>query len=179
MRKKVQPKHLFERNMSANQPMTARQVAALVRPEAVCLDLQARTQTPALREVAALLGANPAVPDLAAFLGEILAREASGNTALGHGIAMPHARTDLCREIVIAVGRSAGGIDYGAADGQPVRLVFLIGTPMPQVTEYLRVVGALARLLAREPVRQRLLAADNAMSFIAALAEAGIPPRTL
>lgn len=164
--------------MSTNQPMTARQVAALIRPEAVRLDLQAQAKTPALREVAALLGGCPAVPDLDAFIREILAREAVGNTALGHGVAMPHARTDLCREIVIAVGRSVGGVDYGAPDGQPVRLVFLIGTPMQEVAEYLRVVGMLARLLAREPVRQRLLAAGSAADFIAVLAGAGVPAQT-
>lgn len=160
--------------MSTNQPMTARQVAALLRPEAVCLDMKTQAKIPALHEVAALLGGCPAVPDRDAFIREILAREQVGNTALGHGVAMPHARTDLCREIVIAVGRSVGGIDYGAADGQPVRLVFLIGTPMQEVAEYLRVVGMLARLLAREPVRQRLLAAGNATEFIAALAGAGV-----
>ena len=163
--------------MSPRVPMTSRQVAALIRPEAVCLDLCERVKTPALQEVAARLAGCPAVPDLDAFVGEILAREEAGNTALGHGTAMPHARTDRCREIVIAVGRSANGIDYAAPDGQPVRLVFLIGTPMQEVEEYLRVVGMLARLLSREAVRQRLLAAATAAEFITALAEAGDAPK--
>ena len=155
--------------MSTNQPMTAGQVAALIRPEAVSLSLQAGEKIPALQEVAALLNGCPSIPDGDAFIREILAREQAGSTALGHGIAMPHARTDLCREIVIAVGRSATGVDYAAADGQPVRLIFLIGTPLQEVTEYLRVVGMLARLLTREPVRQQLLAAGSAAEFIAAL----------
>ena len=159
--------------MPIKQPMTARQVAALIRPEAVCLNLHACEKIPALRELAAVLQDVPAVPDLDAFVREILAREEAGSTALGHGVAIPHARTDLCREIVIAVGRSTDGIDYGAADGQPIGLVFLIGTPMQDVAEYLRVVGMLARLLMREPVRQRLLAAVTADEFIAALAAAG------
>ena len=163
--------------MSTNQPMTARQVAALIRPEAVCLELQARAKIPALREVAARLKDCPSVPDVDAFICEILAREQAGNTALGHGVAMPHARTDLCRGIVIAVGRSAAGVDYEAADGKPVQLVFLIGTPMQEVAEYLRVVGMLARLLAREPLRRRLLDAGSVVDFIAVLAEAGEPQR--
>ena len=163
--------------MSLNQPITAHQVAALIRPEAVCLNLQAQAKLPALREVAALLEGAPAVPDHQALLCEILAREQAGNTALGHGVAMPHARTDLCREIVIAVGRSMAGVDYESADGQPVQLIFLIGTPLQEVTEYLRVVGMLARLLAREPVRQQLLQASSVADFIAALAGAGDLPR--
>ena len=73
--------------------------------------------------------------------------------------------------------RSTGGIDYAAADGQPVRLVFLIGTPMQEVAEYLRVVGMLARLLMRESVRQRLQAATSVADFVAALAGAGDAPQ--
>jgi len=150
--------------------MTAAQLAALLRPEAIALSLQARQKIPALREIAALLAANAAIPNLETFVQEILAREREGNTALGHAIAMPHARTDQCRAIVIAVGRSANGIDYQATDGRPVNLVFLIGTPKPQVTEYLRVVGSLARILSRDDIRRQLLSVPDATQFIAAIA---------
>ena len=152
--------------------MTAAQLAALLRPEAIRLDVQAREKVPALREIAALLAGNAAVPDVPILTGEILAREQESNTALGHGVALPHARTDHCRAIVIAVGRSAAGIDYRAPDGQPVKLVFLLGTPQAQVTEYLRVVGCLARLLGNDAIRQKLLAAPDARRFIAIIAGA-------
>jgi len=152
--------------------MTAQKVAALIHPESVCLNLTARSKAHALHEVAGLLNGCPSVPDLGAFLREILAREQEGNTAIGHGVAIPHARTDQCREIVIAVGRSMDGIDYGAADGKPVQILFLIGTPMQDVTEYLRVVGMLARLLARVSIRQRLLDAADSKAFLTVIAEA-------
>jgi mannitol/fructose-specific phosphotransferase system IIA component (Ntr-type) len=156
--------------MPASAPLTPAAIAALIRPEAICLSLQATTRVPAICEVAAMLAGDPLIPELDTFVAKMLAREETGNTALGNGAAMPHARTDLCRGIVIAVGRSARGIDYDAPDGQPVRLVFVVGTPMQQVTEYLRVVGALARLLAQAPLRERLLAAPDAAAFLAALA---------
>lgn len=158
--------------MPRDPSMTARRIAALIRPEAVCLNLGARDKVPALEETAAGLGGNPAIVDLKALVGQILAREQTGNTALGHGVALPHARTDLCRDIVVAVGRSSGGIDYGAPDGQPVWLVVLIATPMQQVTEYLRMVGTLARLLAQDRVQQTLQSAQTGAGFIAALAAA-------
>ena len=149
--------------------MTAAQLAALLKPEAIALNVQARQKIPALREITALLATNTAVSNLENFSQEILAREREGNTALGHAIAMPHARTEQCRSIVIAVGRSANGIDYQAPDGRPVNLVFLIGTPKPQVTEYLRVVGTLARILSNDAVRCQLLSAPDATQFIAAI----------
>ena len=159
--------------MPKDPAITASQVTALLKPEAVLLDVKATEKVPALREITALLAGNAAVVDAAAFSHEILAREKTGTTALGNAVAIPHARTDQCREIVIAVGRSTQGIDYGAPDGQPVHLVFLIGTPKHLVTEYLRVVGGLARILSRDTVRQQLLAAPNTAAFIQTIAGTG------
>lgn len=145
---------------------TAGKVAMLLRPEAINLSLQARNKTDALREVATLLQKANCVSDFDAFFQEILERERVSNTALGHDVAIPHARTEQCTEILIAVGRSLEGIDFDAKDGQPVRLIFLIGTPKQMVTEYLRVVGNLARLLRQDQLRQNLLEAPDTATFI-------------
>ncbi len=152
--------------MSKPTKAGAGKVAALLRPDAINLHLQARHKTEALREVATLLNKTKCVTDFEAFFQEILERERVSNTALGHDVAIPHARTEQCCEIVIAVGRSAEGIDFEAKDGQPVRLIFLIGTPKQMVTEYLRVVGNLARLLRQDQLRQSLLEAPDPETFI-------------
>jgi fructose-specific phosphotransferase system IIA component len=144
----------------------AGKVASLLRPTAINLNLQARGKVDALREVATLLQQANCVKDFNSFFQEILERERVSNTALGHDVAIPHARTEQCTEILIAVGRSAAGIDFEAKDDQPVRLIFLIGTPKQMVTEYLRVVGNLARLLRQDQLRQNLLAATDAAAFI-------------
>jgi fructose-specific phosphotransferase system IIA component len=147
-------------------------IASLLSPETIKLDLQARQKTAALREVAELLAQNKCVGDFEAFFNEILQRERVSNTALGHDVAIPHARTDQCSDILVAVGRSTAGIDFEAKDGQPVRLIFLIGTPKQMVTDYLRVVGNLARLLRQDDLRQRLLDAPDAAAFIKTVGEA-------
>jgi len=147
-------------------------IAALLSPEKIKLELQAKQKNAALREVAELLGQNRCVGDFEAFFNEILQRERVSNTALGHDVAIPHARTDQCSDILVAVGRSTEGIDFEAKDGQPVRLIFLIGTPKQMVTDYLRVVGNLARLLRQDDLRQRLLDAPDAAAFIKTIEEA-------
>lgn len=143
--------------------------AALLRPAAIQLNLKAREKTAALREVAELLAQCGCVANFDAFFNEILERERVSNTALGHDVAIPHARTEQCSEILIAVGRSPEGIDFEAKDGDPVRLIFLIGTPKQMVTEYLRVVGNLARLLRQDSLRQQLLEAPDTAAFIKAI----------
>ena len=150
-------------------------LASLLKPSAINLNLKERKKIPALREIAMLLHENKSVTNFDAFFDEILNRENISNTALGHDVAIPHARTDQCIDILVAVGRSAEGVDYESKDNGPVRLVFLIGTPKQMVTEYLRVVGHLARLLRRDDIRQRLLTAPDAASFIHVISESEIP----
>lgn len=139
-------------------------VAALLRADRINLNIQSTEKNAALREVATQLTGN--VTNFDAFFTEILERERVSNTALEYGIAIPHARTEQCSEILIAIGRNANGISFGGKDGQTVKLIFLIGTPKQMVTEYLRVVGNLARLLRQEALREKLVTASDAATFI-------------
>jgi mannitol/fructose-specific phosphotransferase system IIA component (Ntr-type) len=141
-------------------------ISSLLSVDRINLALQATTKTESLREVASLMKDMNCIKDFEAFFRDVLERERVSNTALGHDVALPHARTDQCSEIIIAVGRSPTGIDFEAKDGQPVRLVFLIGTPKSMVTEYLRLVGNLARLLRQNDLRENLLEADSPEAFV-------------
>ena len=152
--------------MSKTDKVASGKIASLLRVEQIKLEIQARQKTAALREVAEMLTKNNCVANFDAFFQEILERERVSNTALGHDVAIPHARTEQCSEILVAVGRSTAGIDFEAKDSQPVRLIFLIGTPKQMVTDYLRVVGNLARLLRQDAVRQQLFDAPDVASFI-------------
>ncbi|HUI07490.1 MAG TPA: PTS sugar transporter subunit IIA [Verrucomicrobiae bacterium] len=158
--------------MSKSPKASPSKIASLLTPETIKLELQANQKVAALREVAELLAQNRCVSDFEAFFNEILQRERVSNTALGHDVAIPHARTDQCSDILVAVGRTREGIDFEAKDGQPVRLIFLIGTPRQMVTDYLRVVGNLARLLRQDDLRQRLLDAPDPAAFIKIIEDA-------
>ncbi len=151
--------------MSKTMKSSAVKIAALLKPEVINLNLQSQTKPEALREVAGLLGKR--VANFEVFFGEILDRERISNTALGHDVAIPHARTEQCSEILIAVGRSAAGVNFEGES--PVRLVFLIGTPKQMVAEYLRLVGNLARLLRQDALREKLITAPDAATFITLL----------
>lgn len=150
-------------------PLLPAQIAALIQPQTVRLDLKAREKLPALRELAATLKDHPNLSRPEAFFREVLARERSANTGLGHGVAMPHARSELCGDLVIAVGRSAAGIDYGSPDGVPVHLLFLIGAPVQHTAPYHRLIVGLARLIESATNRQCLLAAEDASALIRVL----------
>jgi len=158
--------------MSKSSGGVPAKIASLLDPGRINLNLEAVQKNAALREVAELLRQGDCLGNFDTFFNEILERERVSNTALGHDVAIPHARTEQCREILIAVGRSADGIEFEAKDDQPVRLIFLIGTPKQMVTDYLRVVGNLARLLRQDDLRQRLLDAPDPATFIETIQEA-------
>jgi len=147
-------------------------ITPFLRPDFVVLDLKSQTRLDALHELTQLVKAHPHMKDFAACCRAVHDRETMGTTKLtGHDIAIPHARTDQVADILLAVGRSQAGILWDAKEPQPVRLVFLLGTPKKMVMEYLQLVGALARLLKAESFRASLLAAQSPEEFLRLFAE--------
>ncbi len=100
---------------------------------------------------------DPAVLDPEEVRKDLFEREAKGGTALEDGIAVPHARTNGVRDIVMAFVRLGVPLDLGSADGRPSRFVFLILVPKDRVNEYLEVLGHIARIMKRPTVRERLI----------------------
>ena len=144
-------------------------LSQLLVPELVKLDLMASSDVEAISTVADLLAGHPdLIGDAAQFRDAVLAREKLSPTALGYGVAFPHARTPQVKQIVVAIGRSRDGVLFEQA-GQRVHLFFVIGTPLDKVPEYLAVVGRLVRLLKNDEIRARLLAASTVEEFLAPL----------
>ncbi len=104
--------------------------------------------------------------DIERFRRELIAREELRSTAAGFGVAFPHARTDAVSEIVIAAGRSDGGVLFGE---ELVHFIFVIGTPREKANEYLVAVGTLARLMRSEKTRAALGKAGTPEEFIRVL----------
>ncbi|HJV67149.1 MAG TPA: PTS sugar transporter subunit IIA [Geomonas sp.] len=106
-----------------------------------------------LRLLAHLLEAIPSLPAGTDVAGPILAREEPAKTALGKGWACPDARVPFNDELICVVGWSPDGIDYGAPDGIPVRIIVMYLVPDNQRSNYLREVSLLAKALS---IYQRL-----------------------
>jgi NhaP-type Na+/H+ or K+/H+ antiporter/mannitol/fructose-specific phosphotransferase system IIA component (Ntr-type) len=92
---------------------------------------------------------------------ELREREAAFPTALGHGVAVPHAFSSVITERLCAIARLPEGLDVGAADGEPVRLVFLLISPAGDPEGHLATLAEIARLVFDEHVRTRLIEAPS------------------
>ena len=91
----------------------------------------------------------------------LLARERLGSTALGEGIAIPHCRLSHCESPVVTLITLATPVDFDAADGQPVDILFLLLVPEEATQEHLDILAALAGLLNNPEFREALRTASN------------------
>jgi fructose PTS system EIIA component len=130
-------------------------MADLITPDLVDLQLPATERDEATRQLAGRLVAAGRVTDLEVFLADVRAREAQMATGIEGGIGIPHCRSEAVTEPTLAFGRSAKGIDWGAADG-PAHLIFLIAAPAGGGAEHMGILAKLARRLIHPSFRDSL-----------------------
>lgn len=100
----------------------------------------------------------------------LLNRERISSTAVGDGVAVPHARLAGLARTVAVFARSAPGIEFAAHDGRPTHLLFAVVTPA-ESTDHLKVLSRAARLLSDGAFRSRLMGAQDADELFALLCD--------
>lgn len=102
----------------------------------------------------------------------ILAREEKGSTAVGEGIAIPHAKSSAVTAPSLAAMTVPGGVDYEALDDEPSDVLFMIAAPDTNADVHLEVLSRLMTLLMDEDFRANLLSAKNTDEFLAVIDKA-------
>ena len=146
-------------------------LADLIDPKQIALNLRAKTLAEAMREIVDLLVAAGKIDNPAKFLEEMRARETTNSTYAADGVAFPHARTKLVDEVVVGIGRSEAGIPW-TGKAEVAHLIFLIAVPERLISDYLVVVGAIARATKDRPLRTLLFHAESVDEFLATLLSA-------
>lgn len=105
------------------------------------------------------------IADVEAYKTGILAREEKGSTAVGEGIAIPHAKSEAVKAPSLAAMTVPDGVDYEALDDEPSNLLFMIAAPNDGDV-HLEVLSRLMTILMDEDFRAKLLAAKDADEFL-------------
>ncbi|MDH4227466.1 MAG: PTS sugar transporter subunit IIA [Deltaproteobacteria bacterium] len=149
-------------------------VSDILRVENIVAGLFSSDKRGALAELSGhLAGTVPGI-DEAYLLGCVLERERLGSTGIGHGVALPHAKVRGLDSLCIVLGRSRQGIDFQAADGAPVHLIFLVAAPENSTAVILKALSSLSRLLKEPGVMEGLIKADSAAAMRQFIAEAEV-----
>ena len=143
-------------------------------PEAVLCDMDAADKEEAIRQLVDVLLAAKRIPSrqkATAIRKEIIERERQATTGIGKGVGIPHARSKHAKTLSLAIGKVPRGLDYGAVDGERVRVILLLVSPDKSTDEHLAAMKTLVSIV-RDPYQcKRLHGCDTPKSFVDLLAE--------
>jgi len=134
---------------------TSLRMVDVFAPDRFISSLEAREPRQAIRELVRV-SAKATGLDEALVTASVFEREQLVSTALGGGVAAPHARLDRLTRPVVAVGVSPTGVDFDTPDGAPVRLVFLILTPRSEDGAQLEILSDISATFSSEDAVLRL-----------------------
>ena len=100
----------------------------------------------------------------------LITRESLGSTAIGQGIAIPHAKSDCVDKLVAAFGLSKKGVDFDSLDGEPAYIFFLLVAPQDSAGPHLKALARISRLLKDRYFRDSLRACTDDKSIVKIIA---------
>jgi len=132
------------------------QISEILTPERMLCHVQATSKKRVLEYFSKLLATETYELTNRAIFDSLLGRERLGSTALGKGVAIPHARVAQCEVTLAAFVQLEQGIDFDALDKQPVDLLFALMVPENSTQEHLEILAQLAQMFSDESFRDKL-----------------------
>jgi|SRR5579864_2622891 nitrogen PTS system EIIA component len=127
----------------------------LLGPDDIRLDVEASTQEQVLQTIASMLAAQHGLSQ-AVILESMKAREQLGSTAVGHGVAIPHARMRQCAAAAAVFVRTKDPIPFDAPDAKPVSVFLGLIVPDMANERHLKLLATAAGMLSEKPFREKL-----------------------
>ncbi len=141
-------------------------ITELLKKESIQLGIAATSKDDAINQLTGLMEAGGRLNDRAGYKEGILAREAQGSTAVGDGIAIPHAKVAAVKEPGLAAVTVPEGVDYEAFDGSLAHLIFMIAAPADGADVHLEALARLSTLLMTPDFKDNLIHASSKEEFL-------------
>lgn len=145
-------------------------IVDLLKKDCIELGVKLNSKSEAIDKLVDLHNKAGNLVDAKIYKEGILAREAGGTTAIGDGIAIPHAKSEAVKEPALAVVTVPDGVDYESMDGKPSNLIFMIAAPNDGDV-HLEVLARLMTMLMDADFKKKLLNAPNKDAFLKAIDE--------
>ena len=154
-------------------------ITDLLKPQSILLNASPTNKADAIYTLGDLMDKVGNLSDKAEYLEAVFAREESGSTGLGDGIATPHAKSAGVKEAGLAAMVVPNGVDFEALDGQPSRLFFMIAAPEGAADTHVEVLSKLATMVIDPDFKNALIQAatvDRFLELITAKEEGNFDP---
>ena len=141
-------------------------ITDLLKKESIALDVKVDSKGAAIDYLVDLMDKSGRLNDKEGYKKGILAREALGSTAVGDGIAIPHAKVAAVNEPGLAAMVVPEGVDYESFDGSPANLLFMIAAPDGEADAHLEALSKLSMVLMDPDFKNALVKAKTADEFL-------------
>jgi fructose-specific phosphotransferase system IIA component len=99
----------------------------------------------------------------------LVEREKSMSTGIGNGVAIPHCTTPRVKDVVIIMTISRDGIEFDSIDNQPVRIVILLLVPKNKLTQHIKTLANIAKMMSDDELREQILSLKTPDAIINAM----------
>ena len=141
-------------------------ITDLLKPQSILLNASPTNKADAIYTLGDLMDKGGNLSNKAEYLEAVFAREESGSTGLGDGIATPHAKSAGVKEAGLAAMVVPNGVDFEALDGQPSRLFFMIAAPEGAADTHVEVLSKLATMVIDPDFKNALIQAATVNRFL-------------
>jgi len=128
----------------------------------VITDFSSSSKEGIINEMIDLLKSDENIIDLEKIRVVVLEREKIMSTGIGNGFALPHGKTDGVKEIVAVFGKLKDPIEFESIDGKPVSLIFLMVGREDAVSDHIKMLSKISRIISKDEVHDKLLNAETA-----------------
>jgi PTS system nitrogen regulatory IIA component len=128
----------------------------LLKEKCIELDLKEKEKTKLIAELVDIVVKPSRIKDGKALYKAILEREKLGSTAIGNGVAVPHAKIKGIKKPLFILGRSPEGVDFDSLDGEKTYLFFMLISPQEEVGLHLKILAKISHLVKDKFVVERL-----------------------
>lgn len=133
----------------------------ILSPKAIKVPLQASEKKAAIDELVDLIAGAKLIAEPESLRKVVWEREQQRTTGIGEGLAIPHGKSSSVKSLVVAMGRPAQPIDFGAIDNKPVKLIVLLASPPDRTSDHIQALGKISRLMADPKFRTAAYATES------------------
>lgn len=122
-------------------------LSSLLKENLIELELKGTDKIEIIDELVDIISRSGKIRNRKTLADGIAEREKLGSTAIGNGVAVPHAKIDGMKQTILALGRSQDGVNFNALDGEKTHLFFMLISPKEDIGAHLKILAKISHLI--------------------------------
>ncbi len=144
-------------------------LSELLNEDRILFDVKFENKENAITEMVNSLSGDPLIKDLEEVKQAVLEREKIMSTGVGNGFAIPHAKTKGADGFIAILAKLSEPIDFDSHDGKPVNIIFMLIGKETMVSEHIKMLSRISRLMNNDEFRQNLINASSKEEILSLL----------